>query len=117
MAPATARFMNEKQKVVASHSAFEPGWANVSVISENVVDEVRKLKDGPDGRIAIFGSNTLSASLVDASLIDEFQILVNPVVLGSGTPLFQGLTRKAELVLIETRSFPSGAVLLRYRAG
>ena len=64
-------------------------------------------RSGPDGQIAIFGSNTLCASLVDAGLIDEFQIMVNPVVLGGGTSLFRGLTRRAELVLDTSRSHPA----------
>ena len=117
VAPETARFMNEKQKFVASHSAFDPGWNRVTVMTGDVVGEIRKLKEGPGGQIAIFGSNTLCASLVDAGLIDEFQIMVNPVVLGAGTSLFRGLTQRAELRLLDTQPFPSGAVLLKYGRG
>ncbi len=118
MAPETARFMGEKQKLVASHSDFEPGWRNVSVLTGDVVGQVRKLKEGPGGAIAIFGSNTLCTSLVDAGLIDEFQMMLNPVVLGAGTPLFSGLAAHAQLALAEARALPSGAVFLTYtRAG
>ena len=64
MAPETARFMNEKPKFVASHGVFEPGWRDVTVLAGDVIAEVRKLKERSGKRIAIFGSNTLSASLV-----------------------------------------------------
>ena len=62
----------------------------------------------------MFGSNTLVVSLMQEGLIDEFQIVVNPVAFGAGTPLFTGLTQKIELRLTDTRRFKSGAVLLRY---
>jgi dihydrofolate reductase len=114
VAPETAGFMNEEQKLVASHSSFEPGWRGVTVISGDVVDAVRRLKAGPGRAIAIFGSNRLCASLIDARLIDEFQIMFNPVLLGEGTSLFRGVAHKADLKLASTQTFPSGAVFLTY---
>jgi len=114
MMPEVARFINETQKVVASHQPFEPGWKNVKVITGDVPGEVRRLKEGPGKTIAIFGSNTLCVSLIQAGLIDEFQILVNPVVFGSGISLFAGLPEKAALNLVDTRKFKSGIVMLTY---
>jgi dihydrofolate reductase len=114
MAPETARFMNEKEKFVASHAEFEPGWKNVTVITGDVIGAVRKLKAAPGRTIAIFGSNTLCASLVDAGLIDEFQIMVNPVALGEGTSLLRGLKQRVEFALLDARPFPSDTVLLTY---
>ena len=113
-APDIAQFMNEKLKVVASHTSFEPGWKNVMVIRENVVEEVKKIKEQPGKTIAIFGSNNLCASLVRAGLIDEFQLLLNPVVLGEGTTLFKGLSEKVDFTLKEMRTFKSGKILLTY---
>jgi dihydrofolate reductase len=112
--PEIARFMNEKLKVVASHQPFEPGWKNVTVISGDVPGAVRKLKKEPGQTIAMFGSNNLCVSLMQHGLIDEFQILVNPVVLGEGTSLFSGLPKKAELTLRDTRQFKSGVMMLTY---
>lgn len=112
--PEIARFMNERHKVVASRASFEPGWNNVTVIRGDAAGAIKKLKEQPGKTIAMFGSNTLCVSLMQAGLIDEFQIMVNPVVLGAGTSLFEGLPQKAELILRETRSFKSGAVLLTY---
>lgn len=114
MIPDVTKFMNENLKLVASRAPFEPGWKNVRVISGDVTGEIKKIKEQPGGNIIIFGSNTLCVSLMQEGLIDEFQIVVNPVVFGAGTPLFAGLQKKADFVLTETRRFQSGAVLLTY---
>jgi dihydrofolate reductase len=114
MAPQIAKFMNEKAKVVASHESFEPGWSNVTVISTDVAGAVKTLKEQPGKTIAMFGSNNLCVNLLQAGLIDELQIMVNPVVFGEGTSLFAGLPKKAELTLTETRQFKNGTVLLTY---
>ena len=114
MMPEIARFMNEKLKVVASHESFDPGWKNVTVISGDVVEKVRALKAQPGKNMLMFGSNTLCVSLMQAGLMDEFQIMVNPVVLGEGTPLFKGLPEKMALRLVGTRQFKSGAMMLTY---
>jgi dihydrofolate reductase len=113
--PDVARFMNDRPKYVASHQPFDPGWSNVTVFSGNVVSRVRGLKEQPGGGIIMLGSNTLACSLLEEGLIDEIQVLLNPVVLGKGTPLFQGLSRKIELSEIATRSFKSGSMLLLYK--
>ena len=115
-APDVARFMNEKRKVVASRHNFDPGWQNVTVISGDVPGEIRRLKEQPGKTIAMFGSNNLCVSLMQAGLIDEFQIIVNPVALGEGTPLFKGLPAKTGLALVDTRPFKSGAVMLTYNS-
>jgi dihydrofolate reductase len=117
LAPEIAQFMNEKRKVVVSHRAFEPGWSNVTVISHDAAAEVKKLKEQPGKTIAMFGSNNLCVSLMQAGLIDEFQIVVNPVALGEGTTLFTGLPQKAELTLMDTHQFKSGAMMLTYKPG
>jgi dihydrofolate reductase len=63
----------------------------------------------------MFGSNTLCVSLMQEGLIDEFQIVVNPVAFGGGTPLFKGLPQKTEFTLTDTRRYKSGAILLTYQ--
>jgi dihydrofolate reductase len=113
-APEIAKFMNERPKFVASHQYFEPGWKGVTVISGDVPGEVKKLKEQPGKTIAIFGSNSLCVSLIQAGLLDEIQIMLNPVVFGEGTSLFKGLPEKANLTLTGTHQFKSGAVLLTY---
>jgi dihydrofolate reductase len=114
VAPDVANFINETHKVVVSHHDFDPGWNNVTVISRDVAESIQKLKQQPGGTIMMFGSNNLCVSLMQAGLVDVFQILVNPVALGSGTPLFQGLPHKAELTLTNSRQFKSGVMMLTY---
>ncbi|HUE97779.1 MAG TPA: dihydrofolate reductase family protein, partial [Anaerolineales bacterium] len=89
-------------------------WRNSSIISENVVDEVRKLKEQPGKDIYVDGSSVLVHTLAQADLVDEYSLLVFPLVLGSGKRVFpEGL--HIPLKLIETKSFPSGVNLLRYQ--
>ncbi len=113
-APVIAKFMNDRDKVVASHQPFEPHWQKVTVISGDVVAQIRRLKEGPGKDIILMGSNNLAVSLMPAGLIDEFQILVNPVALAAGTSLFSGLPGPAGLRLTGTHPHASGSVLLTY---
>ena len=113
-APEIAQFFNEKLKVVVSHNSFEPGWNNVIVISGDVAAKLKNLKEQPGRNIIIFGSNTLCVSLLQEGLLDVIQIVVNPVVFGVGTTLFTGLPQKAELTLLESHPFKSGAIMLTY---
>ncbi len=115
MLPDIARFMNESQKYVASRSPFDPGWQKVTVLSGDISQAVRSLKEQPGKDIILFGSNTLCVSLLEAGLLDEVQLLVNPFVMGSGSPLFQGLHSSLALRLVDTHAYPSGKVLLTYQ--
>ncbi len=113
-APEVAKVMNERQKYVASHAPFEPGWSNVTVLDGDAIARVRALKEQPGGSIGIFGSNTLCVGLLQEGLIDEVQVVVNPVLLGRGSSFFAGLPEWVKLTLTESRAFPSGVVLLSY---
>jgi dihydrofolate reductase len=114
MVPEVARFMNATPKVAVSHAPFDPAWDNSSVISTDAVAGVAQLKAQPGKDIILLGSNTLATSLLQAGLLDEIQIMLNPVVIGAGTPLFQGLPLMTHLALKETQRYPSGNVLLTY---
>ena len=106
--------MNTKPKYVVSTTLTSASaWRNSTLISSNVVEEVRALKALPGKNILIDGSSVLIHTLAEHDLIDEYSLLVYPVVLGSGKKLFpQGLN--VTLRLIESRSLPSGVVLMRY---
>ena len=110
--PEVAGFMNETQKFVASHTDFDPGWQKVTVLSGDIPAQIKALKQGPGQNMMVFGSNELVVSLMQAGLIDELQIVVNPVALVQGTPLFQGLPVKVDFALKGSKAFKSGAVLL-----
>lgn len=114
MVPDIAAFMNEKQKVVATRNGIDANWQNTTVIGDDVATEIKQLKEQPGKNIIMMGSNNLCVSLMQEGLVDEFQIMVNPVALGEGTTLFKGLPQRADLVLKDSRAFDSGAVLLTY---
>ena len=100
--------------VVSTTLKSAAAWRNSTIISQNVVDEVRQLKEQPGKNILTDGSSVLVHTLVQHDLVDEVSLLVYPVVLGSGKRLFPDGFH-ARLELTETKPFPSGVVLLRYR--
>lgn len=106
--------MNTLPKVVVSTTLKQVGWQNSRLITGNVAGEVSKLKQQPSEDILIAGSGTLVRTLMQDDLIDEYRLLVYPVILGNGKRLFQDGTKTA-LKLMETKTFSSGVVLLRYQ--
>ena len=112
--PVVAKLMNETAKVVFSHTLDKAEWSKTRLVSSDPVAEVAKLKQSPGKDIAIFGSNNLCLSLLADNLIDEFRIMINPVVVGKGIPLFAGIEKKAGFKLLTTRNFKNGNVLLTY---
>ena len=114
MIPDVAAYMNATPKLVVSHTAFTPEWENTTVISTAVVEQLRQYKANAVEDIIVLGSNNLGVTLMQAGLIDEIQIVLNPIVLGGGTTLFTGLPQATDLVLQETRQFKSGKLLLIY---
>ena len=114
MIPDVAAYMNATPKLVVSRTNFVPEWANTTVISSNVVEQLRRYKAETTADIIILGSNNLGVTLLQAGLLDEIQLVLNPVVLGGGTTLFAGLPGTVELVLQEIHQFESGKMLLIY---
>jgi dihydrofolate reductase len=106
--------MNSKHKFVVSTTLESADlWRDSTIIRDNVVEEVGKLKAAPGKDIYTDGSSVLVHTLAEHGLVDEYSLLVYPVVLGSGKRLFPaGL--HVDLKLIESRPFPSGVVLMRY---
>ena len=112
--PIVAEGMNDAEKIVFSRTLKKAEWSNTRLVRDNLGGEVKKLKQiGKD--MAVLGSGSIVTQLADQGLIDEYQIMVDPVVLGDGTPLLQGIQRKLDLKLTGTRAFPSGVVLLSYQ--
>ena len=113
--PATASGMNRAEKVVFSRTLKSIDWANTRIVADNIEDEVRRMKAESTVDLTILGSGSIVTQLTDAGLIDEYQVMIDPVVLGEGTPMFKGLGRKVNLELVASRIFGSGTVLLTYR--
>ena len=107
--------MNGMRKYVVSTTLTSTdAWRNSTLISENVVDAVRKLKQEPGKNIYVDGSSDLVHTLAEHDLVDEYSLLVYPLVLGSGKRLFpDGL--RVNLDLVESRPFPTGVMLMRYQ--
>jgi dihydrofolate reductase len=113
--PAVAEAMNRLPKVVFSRTLETADWSNSRLVRDDIAGEITRLKQQPGKDLALFGSANLLSTLVKLGLVDEHRLMVNPIVLGRGTPLFQGVDQPLKLELIEARPFKSGNVLLRYR--
>ena len=108
--------LNSVPKFVVSSTLDRVEWNNSKLIKGNVLEEITKLKQLPGGNMAIIGSASLIRSLMKYELIDEYRLMVHPVVLGCGKRLFpEGIN--LALRLVDTNAFSSGVVLLRYQAG
>lgn len=112
--PVVAKHMNELSKIVFSHTLTDPVWSNTRVLAGAVVAEMRRLKSEPGPGMALLGSGSLVAPLAAARLIDELQVVVHPIVLGSGRTMFAGVPGPLPLKLKQTRAFRNGNVLLSY---
>jgi dihydrofolate reductase len=107
--------MNGLPKFVVSTTLKNVAWNNSQVIRGNIPEEVARLKQQPGQDILIFGSVKLVNALMPHDLIDEYRLMVHPIVLGSGRRLFEGEAPDAlRLRLSDTKTFPSGVVVLAY---
>jgi len=114
--PKVAEGMNRMPKVVFSRSLEHASWDNTTVMRGDLAREVRDLKDGSGEGLVILGSGSIIGQLARAGLIDEYQLMVTPVVLGEGRTMFEGVDKTIGLRLTESRSFRNGRVFLRYEA-
>ena len=114
--PQVAEGMNRRAKVVFSRSLEHASWSNATVMRGDLAREVRDLKEGSGTDLVILGSGRIVAQLAGTGLIDEYQLLVCPVVLGEGRTMFEGVERPPSLRLTEARAFSNGRVFLRYAA-
>jgi dihydrofolate reductase len=112
--PEVAARMNAMPKLVFSRTMGSTDWTNTTLVKDDLIRTVRRMKNetGPD--MAILGSGSIVAQLAGAGLIDTFQVVVNPVALGAGKSLFSGLGKRLDLVLTNTRVFGNGSVVLWY---
>lgn len=113
--PVIAGMMNSLPKIVFSRTLDSTNWNNTRLVKGDAIEEVRKLRRQPGRDLFIFGSVNLSASLISHGLIDEFRVLVNPVVLGKGRALFEDVHQPFTLKLLNTKNFGNGNVLLIYQ--
>ena len=111
--PEVAERMNALPKIVFSRTLKKADWSNTTVV-KNLIAGAKKLKSGRGPDMAILGSGSIVAQLVAAGLLDGLQLVVNPLVLGRGKPLFAGIRHEVALKLTASRTFGNGKVLLDY---
>lgn len=115
--PAVAEGMNRLEKIVFSRTLKQASWSNTKLSRGNLVEEVRRMKKEPGEGIAILGSGSIVSQLAPEGLIDEYQLVVNPIVLGAGRTMFDGIPEKLPLRRTNVRTFGNGNVLLCYEPG
>jgi dihydrofolate reductase len=112
--PVVAERMNALPKVVFSRTLDQASWNNTKLVKSDMVAAIRKMKKEPGNDMVIMGSGSIVSQLTQQGLIDEYEVVVNPLVLGRGRTMFEGVKEKLNLKLIKTRSFSNGNVFLCY---
>ena len=112
--PEVAARMNSSEKIVVSSSMKEASWGKTQIIATDLAEEMKKIKSTAGKDVTILGSGSIVEQLADAGLVDEFQILLDPVAIGEGSPIFAGLQKNLNLKLVSSTPFKSGAILLVY---
>lgn len=109
-----ANKINSMKKFVVSTKLEKAGWNNSTIISKNIVEEIRKLKQQPGNEIQIPGSATLVHSLLKENIIDEFRFLIHPIIIGEGKRFFNDEMKTSGMKLTRTQIIDKGVVLLCY---
>ena len=112
--PELAEHMNNLQKVVFSRTLDRAAWSNTRLVRGDMAAAVRRLKKEPGMDMVILGSGSIVSQLAQEGLIDEYLIVVNPVVLGRGKTMFEGVKERLNLTLTNSRTFQNGNVFLCY---
>ncbi len=112
--PIVAQGMNKAEKIVFSRTLTKADWNNTRLVKDNMLTEIRKLKQESGKDLTVLGSGSIVSQLAQDRLIDEYQILLNPIVIGKGKTMFEGVKDRFSLKLTKTRVFGNGNVLLNY---
>lgn len=112
--PVVAERMNRSEKIVFSDTLQNADWNNTSIMKGDIAAQIRELKKTPGKDLTILGSGSIVTQFANAGLIDGYEIMIDPVALGGGTSVFQGLKNKLDMRLVNTRTFSSGVVMLSY---
>jgi dihydrofolate reductase len=112
--PIVAEGMNRMTKVVFSRTLEQVSWNNTNLVKGDIASEVRRMKKEPGEGMVILGSGSIVSQLAQEGLVDEYHVVVNPVILGKGRTMFDGIKEKLNLTLTKTRAFSSGKIFLCY---
>ncbi|HTN69468.1 MAG TPA: dihydrofolate reductase family protein [Methylomirabilota bacterium] len=111
---AIAIALNKMTKFVFSKTLTDLGWRNSRLLREFDPRQIETIKGQPGKDLIVFGSGSIVSQLTQHGLIDEYQFVVCPILLGSGRPLLSGVSKRLRLDLLEVKEFRSGDVMLRY---
>ncbi len=106
--------LTEMTKLVFSRTLKQVQWMNSRLVHDLDPREIEAMKRQPGKDIIVFGSSSIVSQLTQHGLIDEYQFVVSPILLGSGRPLLRGMSKSSRLDLLEAKAYPSGNVMLRY---
>jgi dihydrofolate reductase len=109
-----SKWYQNVHKIVLSKTMKGTELPNTTIISDNLVDNINKIKQQPGSEIAVFGSPTATHALMEHNMIDGYWLFVNPIILGEGIPLFLNVKDKIKLNLLNTRQFGCGVTELNY---
>ncbi len=112
--PVVAERMNNLPKVVFSRTLDEASWNNTTLVKGDLPAEIRRMKKEPGQDMVIMGSGSIVSQLAPEGLIDEYQLVIVPVVLGKGRTMFDGIKEKLSLRPTKTRTFGNGNIFLCY---
>jgi dihydrofolate reductase len=112
---AYARLAEKTNHIVFSNTVKDPEWSNTKIVKGRVAEEVAKLKNQPGKDIQVVGGAKLAATVIEAGLVDEYRLRINPVIVGSGKSFFKDQNTKRFLELISTKKLKSGIVIVRYK--
>jgi dihydrofolate reductase len=112
--PVVAERMNSAPKVVFSRTLTKAEWNNTRLIEGDITDAVRELKSEPGQGMVLMGSASIVAQLAQHDLIDSYQLVINPIILGTGKAMFEGLDKHLQLKLTSTKVFKNGNVVVSY---
>jgi len=112
-----ARLADKMQKIVFSKTLEKVEWKTTRIIKDNIAEEILRMKQHPGKDMVLLGGAGLVSTFMNLNLIDEYHLIVNPLVLGEGKPLFKDLKGKHKLQLMKTKTFKSGKIVLHYSKG
>ena len=112
---AYAKLAEKTKHLVFSQTMQDPGWENTTIFKGPVSEEVARIKQGNGQDIQVVGGAKLAATIMGAGLVDEYRLIINPVVLGEGKSFFRDQHSKQFLQLISAKNLSSGVIIVRYQ--
>lgn len=106
--------INNLPKIIFSKTISTIEWPNVTVVKENLADEITRLKQTEDKNLILYGGAGIVQSFINLEIIDEYHLMVAPIALGNGLSLFKGLNSQLDLKLMNSKTTPSGVVISHY---